>query len=143
MTFKGSIVVKKIHLLGEIESQKTMFRSNISEDAKSHIWGRQIAYENLLRGEISDNDWDYFMTNYCFNIHNNMGMPGARVIFQGLDLLFDISSEIKPKPTPKETIKAVEKWMEEEWDNMNIAYEQDLTGQRHPRWRLRQILEGE
>lgn len=38
-------------------------------------------------------------------------------------------------------LQDVEKWMEETWDNMNVAYNQDNKNHRHPRWRLKEILE--
>lgn len=62
MTFKGSVVVKKAHLLNMIQNQKIIFRAPlVSDDSKWHAWGRQISYETLLENDISDYDWDAFM----------------------------------------------------------------------------------
>ena len=58
--FKGSVVVKRTHLLNMIQNMKTMFRSDASEKSKWHIWGQQISFERILDGDISDYDWDKF-----------------------------------------------------------------------------------
>ena len=60
MTFKGSVVVKRTHLLNMISNMKTMFRSDASDSAKRTIWGQQIGYERMLENDISDYDWDKF-----------------------------------------------------------------------------------
>lgn len=62
MTFKGSVVVKRTHLLNMISNMKTMFRSDVSDNSKWHIWGQQIGYERMLANDISDYDWDKFHT---------------------------------------------------------------------------------
>lgn len=61
MTFKGSIVIKKIHILNMIENMKSMFRTKISRDSKYHLWGQRISYERILKGDISSTDWNDFM----------------------------------------------------------------------------------
>ena len=65
-TYSGSIVVKKTHLLNMIENMKTMFRSNVTKDSKMHLWGQQCAYENILKEDISTNDWNYFITEFIW-----------------------------------------------------------------------------
>ena len=58
--FKGSVVVKRTHLLNMIQNMKTMFRSDVKEISKWHIWGQQISFERILEGDISDYDWNKF-----------------------------------------------------------------------------------
>ena len=59
--FKGSIVIKRNHLLNLIEDQKAAFRSKISDNAKHVVWGEQIAYETLLDEDFSRYDWDDYI----------------------------------------------------------------------------------
>lgn len=58
MTFKGSMVVKRTHLLNMIGNMKTMMRSQSSDNAKRVVWGQQIGYERILENDISDYNWD-------------------------------------------------------------------------------------
>lgn len=60
MTFKGSVVVKRTHLLNMIENTKNMMRSQASDNAKRVVWGQQIGYERLMENDISDYDWNEF-----------------------------------------------------------------------------------
>ena len=83
MTFKGSVVVKRIHLLNMIQNQKSIFRApQVSEKSKWHVWGRQISYETLLEEDISDYDWNLFMQEAFSMRPNNMST--------GLDFVFNI-----------------------------------------------------
>ena len=66
VTYGGSVVVKKIHLINMVENMKSMFRSNVSKDSKMHLWGQQCAYENILKEDISTNDWDLFIREYIW-----------------------------------------------------------------------------
>jgi len=43
----------------------------------------------------------------------------------------------------EDKLEAVKTWMEDEWEDMNVAYEQDNKHHHHPRWRLKKILEDE
>jgi len=61
MSFKGSVVIKKIHILNMIENMKSMFRTHISRDSKYHLWGQRISYERILEGDISSTNWNDFM----------------------------------------------------------------------------------
>jgi len=71
--FKGSVVVKRIHLLNMIENQKYIFRSPLTkDDSKWHAWGRQISYETLLENDISNYDWDVFMQDAFLTRPENM-----------------------------------------------------------------------
>ena len=65
-----------------IQNQKIIFRSDIDDEAKWHVWGRQISYETLLENDISDHDWDAFMQEaFVFKIDN---------MRDGLDFIFKI-----------------------------------------------------
>lgn len=66
VTYGGSVVVKKIHLINMIENMKTMFKSDVSKNSKWNIWGQQMAYENMLKEDISTHDWNYFITEYIW-----------------------------------------------------------------------------
>lgn len=81
MTFKGSVVIKKIHLLNWIEDQKFIFRSDVNESSKWHVWGKQISYETLLEEEIRGYSWDKAMQAAFEMKQNNMS--------QGLDFVFN------------------------------------------------------
>ena len=85
MTFKGSVIIKKTHLLNMIQNQKHIFRAPlVADDAKWHAWGRQISYETILENDISDHDWDAYM-QVAFGLRpSNMSV--------GLDFLFNRSS---------------------------------------------------
>jgi len=39
-------------------------------------------------------------------------------------------------------LKAIETWMEENWSAMNSVYNLDLATHKHPRWELKEILQG-
>jgi hypothetical protein len=41
----------------------------------------------------------------------------------------------------KDKLKSITLWMEETWDNMNVAYSQDNKRRAHPRWELKRILQ--
>ena len=58
MEFKGSLVIKRTHLINLISDQKAAFRSRISKDAKHIVWGQEIAYNTLLEEDFSRYDWD-------------------------------------------------------------------------------------
>ena len=60
-SFKGSITIKKTHLLNMIQSNRLIFLSEVSKESKRFAWGRQTAFEDMLEGWISDYDWDVFM----------------------------------------------------------------------------------
>ena len=84
MTFKGSVVVKKTHLLNMIQNHKHIFSAPlVSDDCKWHAWGRQISYETLLDGDISDYDWNSFM-HEAFKLKPNNMQDGLDFIFNQL-----------------------------------------------------------
>ena len=59
---KGSVVVKRTHLLNMILDNRSIFLSKVNRESKRFAWGRQTAFEDVLEGKIGDTtDWDQFM----------------------------------------------------------------------------------
>jgi hypothetical protein len=56
--YKGSVTIKKIHLINMLENQKIIFRSRISDDSKMIAWGGEIVLDRILEGDISNYDWN-------------------------------------------------------------------------------------
>ena len=58
---KGSITIKRIHLLNRIQNNRSIFLSRVSKESKRFAWGRQTAFEDIMNEDINDGDWDSFM----------------------------------------------------------------------------------
>jgi len=69
MGFKGSIVIKRRHLINMMQNEKLIFRSKVSDNSKHISWGQQIAIERIMKQEMPHYNWDIFLNNlwdtYC------------------------------------------------------------------------------
>ena len=58
---KGSITIKRIHLLNMIRNNRSLFLSRVSNESKRFAWGRQTAFEDILGEDYSRINWNEFM----------------------------------------------------------------------------------
>lgn len=82
MTFKGSVVVKRTTLLSMIQDMKLMFRSDVSPASKNHVWGQQIAYENVLKEDLTPYSWNSTIQQIWCNLNPRSFHEGMNWLFQ-------------------------------------------------------------
>ena len=58
---KGSVTIKRTHLLNMIQNNRFIFLSRVSKESKRFAWGRQTAFEDILEEDWSRSDWNEFM----------------------------------------------------------------------------------
>ena len=58
---KGSITIKRTHLLNMIQNNRSLFLMSESKESKRFVRGRQTAFEDILEEEWSRKDWNEFM----------------------------------------------------------------------------------
>jgi hypothetical protein len=68
-TFKGSIIVKRTEILDMIENYKSMFKSNISDDARRIVWGQEIMLTMLLEDNGFDTGNHNDFTHWIWDLH--------------------------------------------------------------------------
>jgi len=89
---KGSITIKRTHLLNMIDNNRLIFLSAVNKESKHFAWGRQAAFENVLEEDISQFNWNEFMQSLS-------EIPGASSRYwvrDGLDFILGIA-EFKEK----------------------------------------------
>ena len=58
---KGSVTIKRTHLLNMIRNNRSIFLSRVSKESKRFAWGRQTAFEDVLAGDLLEYDYDDIM----------------------------------------------------------------------------------
>ncbi len=67
--------------MNAIQDNRIIFLSNVNKESKRFAWGRQTAFEDILKEDINDFDWDSFMQGLS-------GIFPRDWIREGLDVVF-------------------------------------------------------
>jgi len=67
MSWKGSLVLKRRHLLNMKANLDAMWRSNLSDGSRSHLFGQMSLFDRLLENDELNYRWDDFMQHQVWN----------------------------------------------------------------------------
>ena len=68
--WRGSVVIKRIHLLNMKANLETMWRCELSDGARSDVMGQMGMLQRIIEGDTLDYRWDDFIQqvwtgSYC------------------------------------------------------------------------------
>ena len=79
---KGSVTIKRIHLLNVIQDNRLIFRSKAGKNSKRFAWGRQTAFEDVLSGELSEYNFNDIMQGILDRFSNPWIAAGLDFILE-------------------------------------------------------------